>query len=295
MLIYLAGFSTRELEEYVRCIPQARLNILLSYGLKNSDYRNFLQTNHKNINSVILDSGAFTANFSKQPQKLKFTLAGYKSFCVHYAGCYAYAINYDLEFEKGEIWENYSYLRDLRSAGVNVVPVVHDYSGDELSLYLKDDYGIIALGYSKKEKNKVNVGSQANIIYNAGKKVHALGVTNFNWLANTPIHFADSSSWAKYTAYGFLPFWNSALQSNDKTHLLKFDDLKKSQKSKYYYKTYPYKKDFTDYLGSRFNYKYIDLLAPKSIKRRIVSIDYYVQLQAAVTRMHAALGFKTDV
>lgn len=294
MLIYLAGFSTRELEEYVQCIPQARLNILLSYGLKTSDYRNFLETNHANINSVILDSGAFTANFSSKPKELSFSLAGYKSFCQYYAGGYDYAINYDLDFKKGDIWKNYTYLQELRNAGVNVVPVVHDYSGDELALYLKDDYGLIALGYSKEEKNRSNVASQSKAIYNDGKKVHALGVSSYDWLATSPIHFADSSSWSKYPAYGFLPFWNPSLSSKDKTHVLKFDDIKSTKKSKYHYNSYAYKQDLVKYLSERFGYKYIDLLASKSTKRRIVSIDYYVQLQDAVTREHALLGYNTD-
>ncbi|WP_428565083.1 MAG: hypothetical protein ACP59X_03440 [Solidesulfovibrio sp. DCME] len=294
MFIYLAGFSTRELEEYVRCIPQARLNVLLSYGLKTSDYRNFLETNHKNINSVILDSGAFTANFSSNPENLKFTFAGYKTFCEQYSQSYDYAINYDLDFEKGEIWGNVDFLRQLKEAGVNVVPVVHDYSGDELELYLQNGYDIISLGYSKNEKTNANIKSQSETIYKAGHKVHALGVSSYDWLANTPIHFADSSSWSKYPAYGFLPFWNQTLPGNDKTHILKFDDIKSSKKSKHHYKTYAHKQDLVDYLQDRFGYKYIDLLSTKSIKRRIVSIDYYVQLQNAVTQNHLSLGFMTD-
>lgn len=294
MLIYLAGFSTRELEEYVRCIPQARLNILLSYGLKTSDYRNFLKINHKNINSVILDSGAFTANFSSKPKELPFTLAGYKSFCQYYAKNYDYAINYDLDFEKGEIWRNCIYLKELQDAGVNVVPVVHDYSGDELSFYLEEQYNTIALGYSLNEKTNANIKLQSEAIYRAGRKVHALGVSSYDWLAYSPIHFADSSSWSKYPAYGFLPFWNSSLSGNDKTHVLKFDDIKSSKKAKHHYKTYAHKQDLIEYLKERFGYKYIDLLSTKSIKRRIVSIDYYVQLQAAVTQSHSSLGFVTD-
>ena len=294
MLIYLSGFSTRELEEYVKCVPQAKLNVLLSYALKNSDYRNFLEKNHKNINSVILDSGAFTANFSKNPEALGFTFQGYKSFCQHYAGCYDFAINYDLDFLKEKYFSNNIYLTELKNAGVNVVPVVHDYTGDEVELYLDGDYKIIATGYSEDEKNNQNLATLAQRIYNAGRKVHALGVSSYSWLATTPIHYSDSSSWAKYPAYGFMPFWNPALTSQDKTHLIKFADFKRQYSQSQLYTNYTHKQELEKYLNDRFGYKYIDLLAPKTSKRRIVCIDYYVQLQEMVTLSHANLGFKTN-
>ena len=125
MRIYLSGFSTRELEEYVRCIPQAKLNILLSYGLKTGDYRNFLDKNHKNIDSLILDSGAFTANFTENKENLKFTFEGYKSFCLKYKDRYDFAFNYDIDFDKNNFSTNYMYLKRLREEGINVVPVIH--------------------------------------------------------------------------------------------------------------------------------------------------------------------------
>ena len=295
MLIYLSGFSTRELEEYIKRVPQAKLNVLLSYGLKNSDYRNFLEKSHENINSVILDSGAFTANFSSKPQDLSFIFQGYKSFCQYYANSYDFAINYDLDFGKGDYSNNYKYLDELRKAGINVVPVVHDYTGDEVDLYLNGDYKIIATGYSEEEKTKNNLAELAKKIYDAGRKVHALGVSNFSWLATTPIHYSDSSSWAKYSAYGFMPFWNSALTSQDKTHIIKFTDFKKQYTEKHLYSNYAYKQDLEKYLHDRLGYKYIDLLSPETNRRRIVCIDYYVQLQDVLTRLHARLGFHTDV
>lgn len=294
MRIYLSGFSTRELEEYVRCIPQAKLNILLSYGLKTGDYRNFLDKNHKNIDSLILDSGAFTANFTKNKENLKFTFEGYKSFCLKYKDRYDFAFNYDIDFDKNNFSTNYMYLKRLREEGINVVPVIHDYTEEESDIYIKDNYEIIAIGYSDTEKNEENIRLVSNKLYSNGRKVHALGVSSYSWLANSPIHFADSSSWAKYPAYGFMPFWNLSLPDDDKTHKLKFEDYTNSKLTKYQYNKYQYKHDLEKYLKERFGYEYIDLYSSKTIKRKIVSIDYYIKLQEAVTAKHKSLGFNTD-
>ncbi|BAH76708.1 hypothetical protein [Solidesulfovibrio magneticus] len=295
MRIYLSGFGVKELEEYTRCVPQAKLNILLSYSGKDPDYKKFLEDKHDNINSVILDSGAFTANFSITPGDLPFSFEGYKAFCVRYKGSYDFAFNYDIDFEKESLSTNYNFLEILKDAGIPVVPVVHDYTGGEVDLYIKQKYQIISAGYSKNEKNKENIKNIAIKIYNAGCKAHALGVSSYDWCADAPIHYSDSSSWSKYPAYGFIPFWNPSVADENKTHVIKFNDRINSKRALHNYDNYGYRSELEEYLNKRLGYKYIDLLSPKSIRRRIVCIDYYVQLQDVLTKRHARLGFNTDV
>ena len=67
-------------------------------------------------------------------------------------------------------------MKKLEKAGLKVVPVVHNYKGFEIDYYIDQGYPIVALGSSPHKKLK-NIKPAAEKLFNAGVRVHLLGVT----------------------------------------------------------------------------------------------------------------------
>ena len=69
MKIYLSSLNTNSLEAYLEIFPDAKLNVLVSYGLRNKSVDAFLHEYASNINSIILDSGTYTMNWIASEDK----------------------------------------------------------------------------------------------------------------------------------------------------------------------------------------------------------------------------------
>ena len=294
MRIYLSSFTEQALFEYVKIFPSSKLNILISYGLRNASYKTFIENNERNINSLILDSGTYTLNFAKDlALRQKINFSGFCAFIEQFENSFDYIFNFDKYFDDNGMMRNMYYQEKLEELGYkNIVPVVHNYSGEDLDYLIHKGYKLIALGYSK-EKNQKNIVKLANKAYSNKVKVHVLGVSSYKKLANAPIAYCDSSSWVHYSLNGVLNYWNPKKDSSDKTDSLHFahDGTRNPNWKGYYYSDYLYLEDLKKYLDETFGYDYHDLLDPKSIKRQIVNIRYFVELQERITKKQTDLGY----
>jgi len=299
MNLYLSSLPTECLLAYTNIFPGEKLNILVSYGLRNQSIADFIFDYKDRINSLILDSGTYTMNFAKRQQtRDKINFPGYRAFLKSLSGKFDYAFNFDSNFHDHGQAENDEYMKILQDDGLSVVPVVHSYSEQEVEYYLEQGHKIIALGFSAGKKTKENIDKLTRLIHGAGAKVHVLGVSNWNGLANTPVAYCDSSSWMQYGKYGEIRYWNEAKDvpdGTDKTDTIYFKDgLEVPKPHKHSFLDYKHRDALYTWLKETFGWEYYELMGSDAMmKRTLVNIHYFVQLQKRITEHHTKLGFDT--
>lgn len=294
MRIYLSAFSERSLVSYLNYFKDAKINILISYALRQSHYYNLIKNYKDNINSLILDSGAYTKNKAKsEALKKSITFGGYKEFCKIFREDFDFAFNYDVNFDKDGFADNLYYLNQLRIEGLDPVPVVHDYINTESDYYLAGEFPITALGFSE-DKKKTYFKPIIEKFNNAGKKVHLLGKSNYDDLYDIPIAYCDSSSWAQNQRFACISYWCKSKSANNKAETIHFRDMDVAKiKRKNWYDDYIYRDDLEEYLNENFGFRYYDLVDVDICreKRKIVNIHHFVTLQDIITKEHQLRGW----
>lgn len=297
--IYLSSFDYEVLKEYRGRKPKAEINVLLSYGTTNNKYyKMIVEEKERLINSLILDSGAFTLNFAGQGTGSKINLNGFIQYCRTFKDQFKFIFNFDSNFNLNGFGENLANQKELENAGIKVVPVVHDYIGKqspELDYYL-NHYELISLGYSKHKDNKKILTDTVYKIKNAGKKVHLLGVSAYDRICDLPIDFNDSSNWAQAQKFGFMYYWNAQNDPKKPEVTLRFRDYEPDREddSKIFFEDFEYRENVEQYLKNELGIRYRDLYGQNStFMRQLVNTHYYVQLQDRVREAHAKLGFDT--
>jgi hypothetical protein len=216
-------------------------------------------------------------------------------------------------FEPGGFVKNHENLVELEKAGIDALPVIHDYTGqkfDEIGYYLNNRYDLIALGYEANKRKKL--AQAVKHITSKGCKVHVLGITSFNTLKDLPVHFCDSSNWTQAVGYGYIYYWNDADTTrnplkDDMTDTIRFNDSDdQAIKPSYYHHNYPFKNDLDRYLKENFGFTWVDLYGEKKhLCREIINIHYHTILQDKLREYHqrnnvfgtyrAAVDFKKSV
>ncbi len=295
--IYLSSFDLKVLLKYKELKPNAELNVLLSYGTVKGDYYDMIVTNRKKIDSLILDSGAFTYNFAQEAVRSKIDLDGFKQYCLTFQDKFDFIFNFDKNFNANGYADNCRCQKILEDAGVEkIVPVVHDYKGvfnDEVGEFIKN-YDKISLGMSGYKKQDDVVLPLVERIKKAGKKVHLLGVSSYNRLKNLPIDYNDSSNWAQAQKFGYVYFWNYPYDNTKAEEMLRFRDSEiDSENNKLmYFEDYDHRKDVEKYIKDELGITYRDLYGHNStFCRQLVNTHYFVKLQDYVREAHVANGF----
>lgn len=291
MRLYLSSFTTDHLLNYLKLFPETKMNILVSYGLRNKSIPGFLFDYADNINSLILDSGTFTMNFAKQRStcdRIDFT--GYRAFLKIFGDRFDYVFNFDSDFSTEGQQNNDRYLKTLQDDGHNVVPVVHSYTGEEVESYLDAGHKLIALGFSRTRKTTYNITRLCKLIHDNGAKAHVLGVSAWNKLSRIPIAYCDSSSWVQHGMYGCIQYWNknkATKPGGDKTDSIRFLDSANRRKSDHYYHDYESKEELYAWIKDTFGWdEHVLPSIDGRSKRTLVNIHYFVELQRRLTKFH---------
>lgn len=298
--LFLASFNEKCLLEYKKRYPASEVNVLISFGTRHNDYLRLMTTSRHLMSGLILDSGAFSKNFSNSTEYI--TLPGFIAYCKHLAKYFDFVFNYDEDFQMDGFETNQINSQKIKKAGIETVPVVHDYIGakvPEIDYYIKKTYPIIALGYSyHKKKNAIaNITSAVSKITGAGHKVHLLGYTSPSVLGKLPVHYCDSSSWAQEGMYGNILWWNPKKKGENKTDRVRFLDKEDTHKKwpNHHIGSYKYRKDFEKYLMDELELSMIDLYGhKKEFLRQIANVHYFVGIQEEIRKMHKVRGFKMD-
>lgn len=297
--IFLSSFTFKILEAYKDIFKDAEMNVLLSFGTRSQDYIDMIFTYRHMINSLICDSGAFTKNFANAITASKISLDGFIAFFKQpqIQEAFDFIINYDEIFNLYGFETNLRNMWKIEANNIPCVPVIHDYLAvvfDEIGYYLQKEYPLIALGYSehKMKDGKKNIQYAVNRIVSAGSRVHLLGISSYDILADNPIHYSDSSSWAQEGLFGCILWWNPCKQGENKTDRIKFLDRENSHKNhNKHIGNYDYIEELQIYLKDQLGMTLLDLCGHnREFNRQLVNVHFFVQLQDRVREAHKQKG-----
>jgi len=297
--IFLSSFTFKILLAYKAIFPKAEMNVLLSFGTRSQDYIDMIFTYRHMINSLICDSGAFTKNFANAMTAAKISLDGFIAFGKQplIQKAFDFIFNYDENFNLDGFETNLRNMLKMKNANFNSVPVVHDYLGvvfDEIEYFVNKGYPLIALGYSKHKMvdGKENIKQAVSKIVKGKSRVHLLGISSYDILAENPIHYSDSSSWAQEGLYGCTIWWNPCKQGENKTDRIRFLDRENSHKRHtHHIGNYEYIDEFQRYLKDQLGMTLLDLCGhDKEFNRQLVNVHFFVQLQDRVREAHKQKG-----
>ncbi|MFP3867755.1 MAG: hypothetical protein ACLFUU_06300 [Desulfobacteraceae bacterium] len=146
MRIYLADINLEMVLAYHKRFPERKLNVLRSFAGINRDDRELGVTHRDKLNSLILDSGTFTINMAQQKPKLNLNLDTYQSYLLSFGQHYDFYFNFDVDFTQHGFQTNLECQRQLETAGLQPVPVIHDIYGAEVEYFIAQGYELVAIG-----------------------------------------------------------------------------------------------------------------------------------------------------
>lgn len=292
MRIYISSVSLRVCLKLNQLFPDKPLHMLRSFGgLSNDDPALRELFKRKQITSLTLDSGAWTANKAKT-QGITITIDSYEAFLHLFKNEYDYYINLDPDFSGKGFGINYENQRHLEEAGFKPVPVIHDYYGSEVEYYADQGYPLIALGSFPNRNLKV-IEYAVNKLSKYPCKIHLFGKSNYSDIAHLPLWSCDSSNWAQNNLFGYILYWNNHNVRENKTDSIYFRDfLTRNYKRKYYFHGYPFRNDLETHIYETLAITYDDLMGKEShFYRQVVNAAYYLQLEEIITKIHLKQGF----
>ncbi|MBF0227427.1 MAG: hypothetical protein HQK76_18435 [Desulfobacterales bacterium] len=272
-----------------------KLNILLSYGVS-GDEDKFLAKPTGLINSIILDSGAWSLNNRKSNNGMEITLKGYELYLKIFGDMFECYFNFDENFTPEGCLENLRNLTKLEESGLKPIPVIHDYYEDEIDYYIDKGYDMVALGSifnAEKRKQERKYDDVKLAVNNLIKKkfdikIHVFASSSYEVLSKLPVYSSDSSNWAQNVKYGYIPYWNEG-----KTDNIYFEDYLDDEKpNRIYFKKYCFRKELEEYLDKQLGMTYDDLMGNNNqLNRQIVNSLYYIEIEEKVTQEHKRQGF----
>lgn len=323
MNIYLSSMTKSAFKAFSSKFPDIKLNILLSYGLV-QDKSYFAFDVRDKIGSLMLDSGTYTL-FNKERNQDNIdpetrisdetmTVDGYKEYLTKYdiSEWFDTIMNFDRDFNDNEQAfitnnKNLEYLKE--GTKLDPIPVIHHFSGDEAKYYLEKDHGLIASGsawYGRYTKEALDEDNEKLFVkaFNAGKRVHYLGWSNFK-LAYYPIFGCDSTTWTLEAKYGKVKYWNEEKElkegHEDKTETIWVDEKRDVEKYTNKEKKINEQKkkgleekrqQFYEYLKKTFDMKPTDLGKGKRsnhLNCQVVNIYYMAMLEKKITQKQKQL------
>ncbi len=112
--------------------PNRKVNVLRTFARMSSNEHQYHDGSIPNINSLMLDSGVFTANYAKSGDYSHVTLENYIKHLQNNKDRYEYYANFDLNFTSQGAQQNLQALRQMEKSGLKPYPVIHDYFMGEI-------------------------------------------------------------------------------------------------------------------------------------------------------------------
>ncbi|MGA2223149.1 MAG: hypothetical protein ABSH41_01740 [Syntrophobacteraceae bacterium] len=295
MRIYIVGLTVPSLLKYKVMFPTEQINVLLSFGRKDQDKWGFYVTHREKVNSIMLDSGAYTVNWSSRiPAHL--TIERYIDYAVHYGQYVEFLFNLDSDFSvDGHYKDRINFQNQvlLEAAGLDPVPVIHDICRSEIRDYIgRGRHGMLAIGSSLLD-DPIGMKIAIHRIHTARIKVHLFGTTKFELLATNPVSSCDASTWSQEATRGYILFWNPKRKGTSKTDHIQFTQYKKKLPGSHIrLEEYDFLGDLIDYLRNIFGFGLSDLQGKSGLlNRQIVNIHYFVKHQERINEEHRKRGF----
>ena len=162
-------------------------------------------------------------------------------------------------------------------------------------MYIDRGYRRVALG-SKQIKTLATLKKVMLKFEGTGIKIHLFGQTKFDLLADVPIHSCDTAMWAREGGWGRIRYWNPQKEGENKTDRIYLEEyIQTDSTDGIKFSSYPYRKEFEEYLWNTFSLKYDDLIGQDgAFNKQLVNTHYFVQLERIITEIHKKKGFDTE-
>lgn len=296
--VYLSSLNIEIANHLNILFPEKPLNILRSYGVTSNQDWAIMNGAIANIGSHILDCGTFSLHFAKSVDEEKVSIEGYITYLKHFAKYYDFYFSFDRNFTIYGAEENLQCLKKMKKAGLNPVPVIHDYYRGEIDYYIGEGYKLVALGSIMEEGSSKMLRRQKDINYAVEKlyqndvRMHLFGASSYKTISHLPLYSCDSSSWAQNNKFGFILYWNPFKKGEDKTDKLFFyDKYSDYDSSRPYFNEYDFRDEFERYFGE-FGITYHDLTSTrKHYFRQLVNAIYYLTIEGVIAEKHKLLGY----
>jgi hypothetical protein len=181
-------------------------NVLMSYHYlrKEKDLGAFMATLYRDIPSVFLDSGAYSAD----TQGAKIDLGEYIDFLQRFGSHAEVIAPLDVI---GDWRASERNLRQMEAAGISPIPVFHEGSPVSVIEEMISEYEYIGIGGIVKRRGKgLTLSRFLDNVFSRTRdrtKVHGFGITTFSSLTRYPFYSVDSTSWtagSKFSEVHFL-------------------------------------------------------------------------------------------
>ncbi|MBT6340371.1 MAG: hypothetical protein HOJ48_13850 [Desulfobacula sp.] len=294
MKLYHASLNKRTLLAYNKRFPDRKVSVLRSFGTLDKTEKDFTHKHRDKIDFLIFDSGTFSLNYAKGNSIRHITLENYINYMKLFGKYYDFYFNFDSDFRDIGFEINLYNMRTMEDYGLTPVPVVHDIWGNEIYYYIKNGYKRVALG-SAQIRGLETLEFVMDIFKGTGIKIHLLGNTTFDFLANFPIHSCDSAMWARKGGFGFILYWNPKKLGKNKTDSIYMEEfIQTGNDKKVIFSNYAFKTDLEAYLWNNFQLTHQDLMGNEgSYNKMLVNMHYYVQLEDIINQIHVKKGFDT--
>jgi len=187
------------------------LNFLLSYYYyKNCSYKEIQDLkNHKYVNNLFLDSGAYSA----YNQGEEINLHEYLDFINDKGDLFEHITQLDIIGNGERSFDNYIYMKKSLMDNDKLLPVYHLGSNRDMLYRLRDHSLNIGVGGIANVKDKKRVHFLNKIINEIYKenKLHLFGVISFNVLKRFKnyIHSVDSAGYSLKGVFGKIMYLNN--------------------------------------------------------------------------------------
>ena len=225
------------------------------------------------------------------PHKIRrINLEAYILFLKRFGHLFNHFANFDEEFSTEGISTNIINQHLLEKEGFSPIPVVHDINSDEIDTLIDRGNDYIALGSSQISTRK-SMDKVMRRFEGTGIKIHLLGCTKFDFIANYPIYSCDSSGWAGATSFGFVNYWNeekSGANKKDKIYLSNRVGL--TAKNDIF--NYKFNHQFIQFIQDELEIDFTEFLSNQQLQY-LANIEFVVRMEKAVNEIHRQKGFFT--
>ena len=251
---------------------QVRANILMSYPLLKGNAYKLTKEYRDMIDSLYLDSGAFSASKGK----FKLTVSEYRRYIKRYGHLFDAVFNLDDDFNNTDHnFNNQAYLEEaLSEMTVRPIPVIHDKDDpfQEFEVYVKQGHDYIAVGSNSKLPDDVYKRIKDNY---PDVKIHMFGSLNRKMLINHKPYSADATTWAIQAGNGSIYYWDPLDQDD---YLIYIGEREVKDKTIKTFDGFHHKTELEAFLLEKFRYDRNDLLTSTEA-RRIINLYFFKQLE----------------
>jgi hypothetical protein len=293
MILYHASLDLPVLKRYYETFHE-RLDVLLSVALMGGNTKGFLEDYRHMVDRIVADSGAWSVAKGASSLTLEEVISYFKLWGHKFNDYF----NFDTDFTDKGFENNIANQLRMESAGLNPIPVVHNFFDREIDYYVESDkYQWVALGSSQS----TNFDDFRYAVHRIKKgnpdiKIHWFGGSRFEWLVRLPVASCDTSSWAKAGGYGFINYWNEKKKGLNKTDRIYVGGrVRQDDKGTYHFLTYPWKDELETYLRNTFGFEYRDLCGyDDKFNMQLINTRFYEELERRVNEERITRGIPLE-